>query len=134
MSKAKVLFLCTGNSCRSQMAEGWARHLHGEAEGTQVVDPLGLLHGQLIEWGVDQIGDSARDKSADESHQQPDETRQQCASQQATHDAVGRPDRQTDHSADHGEQQQGRGSETHPHPGDQARLQRIESDVHEEER
>ncbi len=30
MNKTRVLFLCTGNACRSQIAEGWLRHSGGD--------------------------------------------------------------------------------------------------------
>ena len=58
MQKLKILFLCTGNSCRSQIAEGWARHLKGD-----VVEPFSAgveIHGMnplavkvMAEAGVD---------------------------------------------------------------------------------
>ena len=56
--KLRVLFLCTGNSCRSQMAEGWLRHLAGNrfdvaSAGTH---PVGLNQGAVAamrEVGVD---------------------------------------------------------------------------------
>jgi len=58
LSKLKVLFLCTGNACRSQMAEGWARRLHGDrldpySAGTAPVrvDPRAILVMQEV--GVD---------------------------------------------------------------------------------
>ncbi|MCG3417706.1 arsenate reductase (thioredoxin) [Oceanobacillus jordanicus] len=30
MAKKSIYFLCTGNSCRSQMAEGWAKKILGD--------------------------------------------------------------------------------------------------------
>ncbi len=49
-AKKRVLILCTGNSCRSQMAEGWVRHDLGDrwevaSAGTSpalVVHPLAV--------------------------------------------------------------------------------------------
>ena len=44
MSKKTILFLCTGNSCRSQMAEGWTRQLRGDRYDVYSagIDPHGL--------------------------------------------------------------------------------------------
>ncbi|MDE3019620.1 MAG: arsenate reductase ArsC [Nitrospirota bacterium] len=67
--KPRVLFLCTGNSCRSQMAEGLLRHLAGNrfevaSAGTH---PVGLNPGAveaMQEIGVDIS--SHRSKQADQ--------------------------------------------------------------------
>jgi arsenate reductase len=56
--KLKVLFLCTGNSCRSQMAEAWANRLRGDqleawSAGThpKAIDPFAVRAMQ--EHGID---------------------------------------------------------------------------------
>jgi arsenate reductase len=70
MKKRKVLFLCTGNSARSQMAEGLVNHFRGEkweavSAGTR---PSGYVHPlsirALAALGIDILG--SRSKSADE--------------------------------------------------------------------
>jgi arsenate reductase len=67
--RLKILFLCTGNSCRSQMAEGWARHLRGRdieavSAGTEVhgLNPYAVR--VMAEAGVDISG--ARSKNVRE--------------------------------------------------------------------
>ena len=57
--RRRVLFLCTGNSCRSQMAEGWLRHLAGNRfESLSAgANPAGYIHPLAVqvmrESGVD---------------------------------------------------------------------------------
>lgn len=65
MAKLKIVFICTGNSCRSQMAEGFARHLGGD--GWEVhsfgLEPKGvhpLAIEVMREVGVDISGQSSK--------------------------------------------------------------------------
>ncbi len=57
--KIKVLFLCTGNACRSQVAQGWARHLKGDRieAFSAGVEPAGFVSERAVrvmaEAGVD---------------------------------------------------------------------------------
>jgi len=87
--KLKVLFLCTGNACRSQMAEGWARHLLGDriAVHSAGIEPRGLDRRAvrvMAEAGVDISGQ--RSKHVDEVGHIPfdyvvtvcDHAREQC--------------------------------------------------------
>ena len=72
--KLKVLFLCTGNSCRSQMAEGWARSL--KADGIEAYSAGLDAHGLnpravqvMAEAGVDIRGQ--RSKTVEAVHDVP---------------------------------------------------------------
>jgi arsenate reductase (thioredoxin) len=63
--KLNVLFLCTGNTCRSQMAEGWTRHLKGDliepysaGIDPKPVDPRAVR--VMAEAGVDISGQRAK--------------------------------------------------------------------------
>ncbi len=67
--KIKILFLCTGNSCRSQMAEGWAKALKSDVieAFSAGIRPIGVSDRAAIamaEAGVD-ISDQ-RSKHIDE--------------------------------------------------------------------
>lgn len=59
-----ILFLCTGNSCRSQIAEGWARQIGGDAV---VVQSAGIeAHGKNPR-AIDVMREAGIDISGQES-------------------------------------------------------------------
>ena len=63
--KIKLLYLCTGNSCRSQMAEGWTRALKGgQIEGYSAgIETHGLNPNAvkvMAEAGVDITGQKSQ--------------------------------------------------------------------------
>lgn len=64
-NKINVLFLCTGNSCRSKMAQGWARHLKADtiepySAGTQKHGLNPSAVAVMAEAGVDIAGHTGK--------------------------------------------------------------------------
>jgi arsenate reductase len=67
--KIRLLFLCTGNSCRSQMAEAWTRHLKGDqfevysaGVSPKAIDPRAIK--AMAEVGLDISGQKSKDVDA----------------------------------------------------------------------
>lgn len=64
--RRRILFLCTGNSCRSQMAEGFLRSLYGDRfEALSAgAKPAGYVHAKAIaamqELGIDISGQTSK--------------------------------------------------------------------------
>ncbi len=63
--KKNILFLCTGNSCRSQMAEAWTNYLHGDkfqaySAGVEKTRVDSLAIKVMNEAGIDISGNSSK--------------------------------------------------------------------------
>jgi len=63
-NRPRILFLCTGNSCRSQMAEGWGRHLRGDE--AEFLSAGTSPHG-LNDWAVRVMQEAGIDISSHRS-------------------------------------------------------------------
>ena len=60
IKKMQILFLCTGNSCRSQMAEGWAKALKG---GELIAYSAGIEPKGLDKYAVKAMAEAGVDIS-----------------------------------------------------------------------